>query len=75
MKESLWIWILGAGGLFLFMTWWAIFDIARKEFDTIVKKALWGILVVLVPFIGCAVYWIVGARQGRKPGIQSTTEP
>lgn len=67
--------ILGLGGLFLIITWWAIFDIARKEFDTLVKKVLWGFLVVGVPFIGCAVYWLIGARQGRKPTASTTADP
>ena len=54
---------------FWIMTCIAIVDIARKDFDGIEKKAVWG-FVALVPFIGVVVYFIFGARKGkRKPAL------
>jgi len=44
----------------------AIIDIIRKDFGTIGKKALWG-LIAVVPFIGWLVYLIFGFRKGKKP--------
>jgi hypothetical protein len=47
-------------------TFWAIVDVAYREFDSIRKKALWGAFVVFVPCLGGIVYLIFGRRQGRK---------
>jgi hypothetical protein len=54
--------ILG-GVLFYLLTCWAIFDIARKDFGGIEKKAAWGI-VALIPFIGPIIYIAAGLRKG-----------
>ena len=58
------------GFFFYLLTVLAIIDIARKDFGTIGKKALWG-LIALVPFIGWLIYLIFGFRKGKKPGILS----
>jgi hypothetical protein len=47
-------------------TFWAIVDVAYREFDSIRKKALWGAFVVFVPCLGGIVYLIFGRRQGKK---------
>lgn len=52
--------------LFYLLTVLAIIDIARKDFGSIGKKALWGFIAV-VPFIGWLVYLIFGFRTGKKP--------
>ncbi|MCJ7539247.1 MAG: DUF805 domain-containing protein [Desulfobacterales bacterium] len=39
----------------------------RKDFGTIGKKALWGI-IAMVPFVGWIIYLIFGFRKGKKPG-------
>lgn len=52
---------------FYLLTVLAIIDIIRKDFGTIGKKALWG-LIAVVPFIGWLVYLIFGFRKGKKPG-------
>ncbi len=44
----------------------AIIDIARKDFGTIGKKALWG-CIALIPFVGWLVYLLFGFRKGKKP--------
>ena len=52
---------------FYLLTALAIIDIARKDFGSIGKKALWGFIAV-IPFIGWLVYLIFGLRKGKKPG-------
>jgi len=52
---------------FYLLTVLAIIDIIRKDFGTIGKKALWG-MIALVPFVGWLVYLIFGFRKGKKTG-------
>jgi len=47
-------------------TFWAIVDVAYREFGSIRKKVLWGAFVVFVPCMGGIIYLIFGRRQGRK---------
>jgi hypothetical protein len=49
-------------------TFWAIVDVAYRDFGTLKKKALWGMLVVLVPCLGGIIYLIFGRRQGKRIG-------
>lgn len=51
---------------FYLLTVLAVIDVIRKDFGTIGKKALWG-LIAVVPFIGWLVYLIFGFRKGKKP--------
>ncbi len=51
---------------FYLLTVLAIIDIARKDFGSMGKKALWG-LISVVPFIGWLVYLLFGFRKGKKP--------
>lgn len=56
---------------FFLMTLWAIVNVAQKDFGTIGKKALWGV-IASIPFIGFIIYLIFGFRKGKKsetPGI------
>lgn len=57
------IWV---GIAFVALTWLAIFDIARKEFGSLGKKAMWA-AIALIPFIGCLLYFAIGFRKGRVP--------
>jgi uncharacterized membrane protein YhaH (DUF805 family) len=52
--------------VFYLLTVLAIVDIVRKDFGTIGKKALWGV-IALIPFIGWLIYLIFGFRKGKKP--------
>ncbi|MCK4485968.1 MAG: PLDc_N domain-containing protein [Desulfobacterales bacterium] len=47
-------------------TFWAIVDVAHRDFGTLKKKALWGAFIVFVPCLGGLVYLIFGRRQGTK---------
>lgn len=56
---------------FFLMTLWAIVNVAQKDFGTIGKKALWGV-IASIPFIGFIIYLIFGFRKEKKsktPGI------
>jgi len=52
--------------VFYLLTILAVVDIVRKDFGTIGKKALWGI-IALIPFVGWLIYLIFGFRKGKKP--------
>jgi hypothetical protein len=55
-------------------TFWAIVDVAYRDFGTLRKKALWGAFIVFVPCLGGIVYLIFGRRQGKKyPDIETET--
>ena len=47
-------------------TFWAIVDVAHRDFGSLGRKVIWGALVVLVPCLGGIVYLIFGRRQGRR---------
>ena len=47
-------------------TFWAIVDVANRDFSSLRKKALWGAFIVFVPCLGGIVYLIFGRRQGKK---------
>ena len=64
--------IISIGIIFYLIACLAILDIARKDFGSTGKKALWGLTAALIPFIGCVVYFAVGARQGRKKTSPNT---
>jgi len=57
--------IISMGLFFLMLTWWAIFDVAYKDFGSFEKKLVWG-FVAIIPFIGCIIYLLFGYRQGTK---------
>ena len=52
--------------VFYLLTLLSIVDIVRKDFVTIGKKALWGI-IAMIPFVGWLIYLIFGFRKGKKP--------
>ena len=65
--------IIGVGILFLLLTWAAFIDIARKDFGSIEKKAIWG-FITFIPFIGVTIYLLFGARRGKRQ-IETNTDP
>jgi len=50
---------------FFLLSIWAIVDVGQKDFGSIGKKAMWGI-VAAIPFIGFIIYSIFGFRKGKK---------
>ena len=55
---------------FFFLTVWAIVDCLQKDFGSIGKKALWG-LISAIPFIGAIIYFIFGFRKGKKTELEN----
>ena len=55
---------------FFFLTVWAIVDCLQKDFGTIGKKALWGIIAA-IPFVGSPIYFIFGYRKGKKAPLNN----
>ena len=51
---------------FMLLTVGAVVHAAQKDFGTGGRKAAW-MLVASIPFVGFAVYFIFGARQGKTP--------
>ncbi|NVM20930.1 MAG: PLDc_N domain-containing protein [Desulfobacterales bacterium] len=47
-------------------TFWAIVDVAHRDFGTLRKKGMWGVFIVLVPCLGGLVYLIFGRRHGTR---------
>ena len=63
MHTSLLLILIGL--IFWLLTCVAIIDIARKNFGSIEKKAVWG-FVSIVPFLGPLIYFIFGFKQGKS---------
>ena len=56
--------VIGTGIFFLLMTWWAVIDISKKDFGSIVTKAMWG-FTAMIPFLGPLIYFAIGYRKGK----------
>lgn len=56
--------ILGAGALFFLLSVLAIIDIARREWSEGYMQALWIVVVSMVPFLGCLLYFALGRSRG-----------
>ena len=67
--DSTFVVVAGLGLFFWGATMLAMFNVVMKDFGSVQKKALWG-LVSLIPFVGWLIYFIFGAKQGiRKERI------
>ena len=66
--------VILTGISFFLLTCTAILDIARKDFGSIQIKALWGLIVAMIPFIGVAIYFVFGYRKGQKPSSDAPIE-
>lgn len=54
----------GIGFVFFALTMLAVFDVARKEFDTENARIKWWIIAI-IPFIGWLIYFAAGFRKGK----------
>lgn len=59
------IYILIVSVISLGLTMWALTDSLQKDFGSGKAKFLWHI-IALVPFIGWLIYFLFGARHGKK---------
>ena len=57
-SQSIW------GILVLIADVWAIVNIAQSSADT-AKKALWIVLVIVLPVVGFILWYFLGPRTGR----------
>ncbi|MGA6924609.1 MAG: PLDc N-terminal domain-containing protein [Desulfosarcina sp.] len=72
MSTSMFVVLVGL--LFFLMTCAAILDIARKDFGSIQMKALWAMIVAMLPFIGVAVYFLFGFRKGKRSSAHASVD-
>lgn len=66
--------VILTGIVFFLLTCAAILDIARKDFGSIQMKALWGLVVAMMPFIGVLIYFLFGFRKGKRPAADAPAE-
>jgi hypothetical protein len=48
--------------------------LTRKDFDPIARLT-WALVVILVPFFGVVLYWVVAPRQPREKPKDYTQQP
>jgi len=53
------------GLLFCMLTTLAVTDVILKDFGSLKRKVIWG-AIAMVPFIGWAVYLVLGFRTGKR---------
>jgi cytochrome bd-type quinol oxidase subunit 1 len=57
--------VIGISLPFFILTVWAIVNVLQKDFGSVGKKAMWGIIAA-IPFIGAPIYLILGFRKGKR---------
>jgi len=55
-----WLFIAGVPLVMLII---ALVDILRSEFEDSANKILWVIVVILLPFLGSLLYFLIGRNQ------------
>ena len=45
-----------------------IVDVLRRDFYEPSNKLVWALVVILLHFLGAAIYYFVGKKQGTLPG-------
>lgn len=58
--------ILFIAGIPFIMMIGALIDILRSEFENSQNKLVWVVLVLLMPFIGALLYFLIGRNQKVK---------
>ena len=48
--------------------------LARKDFDP-VTRLTWALVIILVPFFGVVLYWVVAPKQPREPARDYVEQP
>jgi len=66
LATSQWVAILGAVGLFVGISLYAIWDAFHRDFGSSNAKFGWIQLAVMVPFFGGLAYLFFGRKRGRK---------
>ena len=63
--ENTILYVLIAAGACLGLTMVALVDIIKKDFPTVKEKFLWH-LVAVIPIVGWLIYFVLGAKKGKK---------
>jgi len=50
-----------------------IVDVVRRDFYEPTNKVVWVLVVILLHFVGAAIYYFVGKNQGTLPGTRRLT--
>lgn len=58
---SLFCFIFSFGGFVLFLI--ALIDVLKNNFNPVINKLIWVIVVILLPFIGPIFYFFIGRKQ------------
>jgi uncharacterized membrane protein YhaH (DUF805 family) len=53
---------------FVIISMLSVLHAAGREFETMQAKGRW-MLIAAIPFIGFIVYFLFGARKGKKPQV------
>ena len=48
----------------LFLWLIAIFDLLKREFEDSTNKIVWALIILLIPFLGSILYFIIGKKSG-----------
>lgn len=59
-------WLLGLVVLFALFNFVAIYHAFYRNFPTIQEKMVWISLAVFVPVLGGLIYFLAGAKRGKK---------
>ncbi len=66
LNSTTFITLLLVAGLFVLLSWWSIRDAYSREFTSGNEKFFWLQVSVLIPFLGCLLYILIGRKRGRK---------
>ena len=62
------IYSLAGVGISFVLTMLALIDIIRKDFGSLKAKFIWH-LIAIIPVLGWIIYFIFGAKKGKKQSI------
>ncbi|SLM31485.1 conserved hypothetical protein [Desulfamplus magnetovallimortis] len=65
--------VAGLGLIFWLLTILAMMNVVLKDFGSVQKKAIWGI-VSLIPFVGWLIYFLFGAKRGIRKNLKNNAD-
>ena len=64
LTNQQWILLLGGIGLFIALSFYAIWDAVHREFESPIERLMWVQVAALVPFLGGVAYILIGRKRG-----------
>ena len=64
LTSQQWAILLGGIGLFMVLSFYAIWDAVHRDFETHIEKMMWVQVAALVPFLGGLAYILIGRKRG-----------